>query len=134
MQQDFEGHDRHAEEVRIPELARKVREILGGKNAIISCISVFGNPIVCEGDCADSLASLERLIDNAHLFGTDLVTGFTGRIPDRPLEESIPRFKEVFGELAKRAANKGVRLAFENCNMSGNWNVGEMNIAHNPGH
>ena len=28
----------------------------------------------------DTLASWERLIDNAHLFGVDLITGFTGRL------------------------------------------------------
>jgi sugar phosphate isomerase/epimerase len=44
----------------------------------------------------------------------------------------MPRFKEVFGPLAKRAADKGVRLAFENCEMGGDWNRGDWNIAHNP--
>jgi len=34
--------------------------------------------------------------------------------------------------LAKRAADKGVRLAFENCNMDGDWYRGDWNIAHNP--
>ena len=45
---------------------------------------------------------------------------------------SLPRFKEVWGELARRAADKGVRLAFENCAMDGNWASGDWNIAHNP--
>jgi hypothetical protein len=60
------------------------------------------------------------------------VTGFTGRITDHPIPASIPRFKEVFGRLAKRAEDKGVKLAFENCDMGGNWNTGDWNIAHNP--
>ncbi|MFY9177320.1 MAG: sugar phosphate isomerase/epimerase [Caldicoprobacterales bacterium] len=119
-------------DVDLKELAEKVNEQLEGKDAIISCLSVFGNPLTGHGDNADTLASWERLIDHAHLFGTDLVTGFTGRIVDRPIEESIPKFKEVFGELAKRAADKGVRLAFENCDMGGDWYKGDWNIAHNP--
>lgn len=46
--------------------------------------------------------------------------------------QSIGRFKEVFGELAKKAESHGVRLAFENCDMGGNWKKGDWNIAHNP--
>ena len=38
----------------------------------------------------------------------------------------------MWGELSRRAADKGVRLAFENCAMDGNWASGDWNIAHNP--
>jgi sugar phosphate isomerase/epimerase len=41
-------------------------------------------------------------------------------------------FKKVFGPLAKRAKDKGVRLAFENCDMGGTWQSGDWNIAHTP--
>ena len=116
----------------LEDMAKKVRDVLAEHDVIISCLSLFGNPLMGEGKNADALASWERLVDNAHLFGTDLVTGFTGRIVDRPIDESIPRFKEVFGELARRAADKGVRLAFENCNMGGDWQKGDWNIAHHP--
>ena len=118
--------------IDLEDMAKKVRDVLAGHDVIISCLSLFGNPLMGEGESSDALASWERLIDSAHLFGTDLVTGFTGRIVDRPIDESIPRFKEVFGELARRAADKGVRLAFENCNMGGDWQRGDWNIAHNP--
>jgi len=50
-------------------MAKKVKEILIGEDVIISCLSIFGNPLTGEGDNADSLASWKRLIDNAHLFG-----------------------------------------------------------------
>jgi len=118
--------------IDLEDMAKKVGDVLAGHDVIISCLSLFGNPLMGEGESSDALASWERLIDSAHLFGTDLVTGFTGRIVDRPIDESIPRFKEVFGELARRAADKGVRLAFENCNMGGDWQRGDWNIAHNP--
>ena len=81
----------------------------------------------------ETLAGWETLIDNAHLFGTDMVSGFTGRIRGKPLTDSLPRFSEVWGELARRAADKGVSIAFENCAMDGNWATGDWNIAHNPG-
>src|SRR5690349_5035819 len=105
----------------LPELAKKVEGALSGGDAVISSLAVFGNPLTCAGANADSLASWERAIDSARLFGADLVTGFTGRIPGKPIDGSIPAFKKVFGELARRAADRGVRIAFENCSMGGNW-------------
>ncbi len=79
-----------------------------------------------------TLEGWERCIDNAHLFGTDIVAGFTGRLRGKPLPDSLPRYRQVWGELARRAADKGVRIAFENCAMEGNWASGDWNIAHNP--
>ena len=79
-----------------------------------------------------TLAGWETLIDNAHLFGATCIAGFTGRIRGKPIEASLPRFKEVWTRLAKRAADKGVAIAFENCAMDGNWATGDWNIAHNP--
>lgn len=33
----------------------------------------------------------------------------------------MDRFAEIFTPLAKQAKEKGVRLAFENCEMGDNW-------------
>jgi len=118
--------------LNLADLANRVRAITDPKNAAVSSLSVFGNPLTGTGANADTLASWERAIDHAHLFGTDLVTGFTGRIVDRPIEESIPAFTKVFGELVRRAKDRGVRIAFENCDMGGTWERGDWNIAQNP--
>ncbi|MDD4138732.1 MAG: sugar phosphate isomerase/epimerase [Eubacteriales bacterium] len=114
------------------ELAKRVRDVIGDRDIVISGLGVFGNVLTGHGDNADALASWERCIDAAYAFGTDLVAGFTGRIVDQPIDASIPKFKQVFGELSRRAADKGVRLAFENCDMGGTWERGDWNIAHNP--
>jgi len=74
----------------------------------------------------------ERLIDAAPLFGCDVVAGFAGRVPGRPVPESYGRFGEVFRPLAARAEERGVRLAFENCEKRGTWESGDWNIAHAP--
>ncbi|NMO95035.1 sugar phosphate isomerase/epimerase family protein [Paenibacillus lemnae] len=116
----------------LPETAKTIREVTDEHGAVISSLSIFGNPLTGAGDSADTLASWERAIDHAHLFGADIVSGFTGRLPGQPINESIPRFKEVFGELARRAEDRGVRIAFENCDMGGTWQTGEWNIAHGP--
>jgi sugar phosphate isomerase/epimerase len=80
----------------------------------------------------ETVTDWERLIDAAERFGCDVVAGFTGRIAGRPVPESLPRFAEVFGPLAGRAASRGVRLAFENCDKRGTWESGDWNIAHAP--
>jgi sugar phosphate isomerase/epimerase len=116
----------------LKKLAREVNEALAGSGAVISCIGVFGNPLGERPIDAESRDAWTKLIDAAHLFGCNLVTGFAGRVVDRPIDESIPRYAEVFGPLAKRAADKGVRLAFENCDMGGDWHRGDWNIAHGP--
>ncbi len=116
----------------LAEMAKRVRALADEHDFVVPAVSVFGNPLTGEGNNADTLASWERLIDHAHLFGADIVSGFTGRLTGQPIDESIPRFKEVFGELTRRAADKGVRIAFENCDMGGTWAAGDWNIAHNP--
>ena len=116
----------------LAETAKRVREAIGDRDIVISALSIFGNPLTGTGGNADTLASWERLIDHAHLFGADIVSGFTGRLTGRPIDESIPKYTEVFGELARRAEDRGVRIAFENCDMGGTWETGDWNIAHNP--
>jgi sugar phosphate isomerase/epimerase len=108
-------------------VAKQVKELLADK-AVISCLGFFGNPLQ-NPDHADGIA---KCIEAAHLFGTNLVAGFAGALEDRPLPESMPVFKKVWGELAKRAEDKGVRLAFENCDMGGTWDRPKHNIAHSP--
>jgi sugar phosphate isomerase/epimerase len=116
----------------LKRLARDVKEAIGDRDAVISSIAMFGNPLEAGETDQQTRKGWEALIDHAHLFGTDIVAGFTGRLRDKPIDASIPRFKQVFGKLAKRAADKGVRLAFENCSMGGAWASGDWNIAHNP--
>lgn len=113
-------------------LADEVKAALDGSNAVISSLSVFGNPLESTPIDLQTLRGWEVVIDHAHLFGTDIVTGFTGRIRNKPIDASLPRFKEIFTPLVNRAADAGVRIAFENCDMGGDWSSGDWNIAHNP--
>ncbi len=119
-------------DTNLAETAKQVRELADQHGFQVSSLGIFGNPLTGVGDNADTLASWERLIDHAHLFGTDIVAGFTGRLTGQSIDASIPKYAEVFGELGRRAADKGVRIAFENCDMGGTWESGDWNIAHNP--
>ena len=116
----------------LPRLAQQIREAIGDADVTIDTLGMFGNPLE-DGDLdRQTLAGWEALIDNAHHFGARTIAGFTGRVRGQPIEASLPQFKKVWGDLSRRAADKGVRLAFENCAMDGNWASGDWNIAHNP--
>ncbi|MDZ4743229.1 MAG: sugar phosphate isomerase/epimerase [Verrucomicrobiota bacterium] len=112
----------------LKKTAEELKPVLEGSGAIIDSLGPFGNPLM---DPATAKA-FEQAIDAAEYFGATTVCGFAGRITDKPIPESIPKFKEVFGPLAKRAADKGIKIGFENCPMGGDWSRGDWNIAHNP--
>ncbi len=113
--------------VEFERIAKQVRTIVEGK-AVISSIGFFANPIQ-DPEAADIFGAY---IDNAHHFGTNIVIGFAGALDDKPVMDSWPLFKKVWGELSRRAADKGVKIAFENCDMGGTWNAAKFNVAHSP--
>ena len=119
-------------DTNLKKLAAEVKDALAGSETIISSLGVFGNPLMDDEKAKATRDGWKKLIDAAHLFGTDLVCGFTGRVVDKRIDESMPRYAQVFGPLAKRAKDKGVRLAFENCDMGGTWWRGDWNIAFGP--
>lgn len=116
--------------VDLASLATELKDCLesAGNRAVVSSLGLYSNPLVND----ESVRAWEQLIDNCALFGCNLVCGFAGRIVNKPVPESMPKFKQVFGELAKRARDNGVRIAFENCDMGGTWEYGDWNIAHSP--
>ncbi|MHB9026125.1 MAG: sugar phosphate isomerase/epimerase family protein [Armatimonadota bacterium] len=114
------------------KLAAEVQETLAGSGATISSVSIFGNPLLDDENAAQTREGWDKLIEAAHLFGCNIVTGFTGRVVEKSIDENIPRFVDVFEPLATHAQNHGVRLAFENCDMGGTWQRGPWNIAHTP--
>ena len=117
--------------VNLRDMAERVKDTIGDQ-AIVSSLAVFGNPLDSgEGDL-ETLRCWEKAIDHAHMFGAGIVAGFTGRLRGKPIPDSMGRFREVFGPLAQRAEDRGVRIAFENCAMGGDWNSGDWNLAHNP--
>jgi len=113
----------------LEQLAKDTKAVLAGTNCKISSIGVYGNPLMDDQRGAEGRRSWEALINAAHLFDTDIIVGFTGRVVGKPVHESIPKFKEVFTPLAELAREKGLKIAFENCDMGGDWNQGDWNIA-----
>lgn len=114
--------------VDLKELAPKVLSMLEGTGTYVSTVGYYCNALQNESQLHD----LEYAIDNAHLFGAKTVATFAGALEGQPVDAAIPRFKEVFSELVKRAEDRGVRLAIENCPMSGDWRHPTCNIGFNP--
>lgn len=106
----------------LPDLAKRCEGLP------VSCVGLYGNPLQNEKTAKE----WETLIRSARSFGCDVVSGFAGALEDRPVDESIPKFREVFGELARIAEGEGIRIAFENCDMGGTWQSPRWNIAHSP--
>jgi sugar phosphate isomerase/epimerase len=117
----------HIGDINLAETARSVRDVVAGR-AVVSSVGVFGNPLQDE-QCATDFG---RMIDAANDFGCNLVVGFAGAIEGKPVSDSIDAFKKVWTPLQKRAKDRGVRIAFENCDMGGGWHDARWNIAHAP--
>ncbi len=118
--------------VDLKRLAAEVRRELEGTDIRIHCLGMFGNPLESRPIDKVTLAGWKACIDAAPLFGADVVAGFAGRLIDQPVPASMKRFKQVFAPLARRAADKGIKLAFENCDMGGDWQRGDWNLAFAP--
>jgi sugar phosphate isomerase/epimerase len=116
----------------LAELGKRCRDAIGDRDITISTLGMFGNVLEDQEMDRQTLQGWKDCIDNAHHFGANCVAGFTGRIRNKALTDSLPQYKKVWTELAQRAADKGIRIAFENCAMDGNWQTGDWNIAHNP--
>jgi sugar phosphate isomerase/epimerase len=114
-------------DVNLRELAKRVLAECGDA-ATISSLGVFGNPL----QDAQTAKSFEQAIKNVKHFGADIVAGFAGALQDRPVPDSMPAVKKVWGKLSKIAEDNGVRIAWENCDMGGSWDAPKWNIAHSP--
>ena len=114
--------------IDLKALAPKVMGMLEGTGTYVSTVGYYCNALQNESQLHD----LEYAIDNAHLFGAKTVATFAGALEGQSIDAAIPRFKEVFSELAKRAEDRGVKLAIENCPMHGDWRHATCNIGINP--
>jgi len=119
-------------DANLKKMAEEVRPLVEKSGTVVSSLGMFGNPLGDKEIDEVTRKGWEATIDAAPDFGCDMVCGFAGRVVNKPVPESIARFKEVFSRLTERAAKKNVRIAFENCPMGGTWETGDWNIAFNP--
>ncbi len=114
--------------VNLRELAPKVRALLDGTGIRVSTLGFYCNALMYE----DHARQLHECIDLAQSFGTNTVSTFAGALEGESVDAAMPKFQEVFGEIARHAEEKGVRVAIENCPMGGTWRNNTCNIGFNP--
>ena len=119
-------------DTNIPELFKRIKDAADETQTTISAVGVYGNPLDSTDRGQATRDSINLIVDNMALLDTDILAGFTGRVIGRPIDESIPVYKKIWGEIAKKCESKGIRIAFENCDMGGTWDAGDYNIAYNP--
>jgi sugar phosphate isomerase/epimerase len=72
------------------------------------------------------------VIDLAAKWGVSKVATFAGRDPTTDLDGNLREFKAFWEPLARRAADQGVQICFENCPMFDPRSLRSINIATSP--
>lgn len=114
--------------VDLRKLADRVMPFLREKGVRVATIGFYCNPI----ENAEHRRILGEVLDAAPLFGAPMVSTFAGAYEGESVEKAIPKFGEVFRELAKHAKDNGLKLVIENCPMGGNWQRATCNIGFHP--
>lgn len=108
----------------LPDIAKMSREEIGTP---ISILGFYCNALQIDGH----KELLEKCIEVAPKMGIDKVATFAGALEGESVDAAMPKFKEVFGDLCKRAEDNGVKICIENCPMGGVWKKTTCNIGFN---
>ncbi|MFQ6049040.1 MAG: sugar phosphate isomerase/epimerase family protein, partial [Phycisphaerae bacterium] len=83
----------------------------------ISCLAGFYGNHMDPAQSEQLKQHTRSVIELAAYLKVPVVAGFAGRLVDRPLEDSLPLFKQIWSEHARFAEQRGIRIAFEHCPM-----------------
>lgn len=109
--------------------AARVKDAYARANLRISCIAGFYVNHMNPAKAEEFKTHTRAVIDLAKFLGVPVVAGFAGRLVDKPamdgigrmleqpLEDSVEPFKAIWGEHARYAEDRGIKIAFENCPM-----------------
>ena len=114
---------------------RTVRSTLQGHGLTISSLAYYPNPLDPDPTIRQAAQShLRNVIEAAASLEVNLVGTFIGRDQNRPPEPAFADVLEQWPPLVKFAADRGVRIAIENCPMifsTDEW-PGGRNLAYSP--
>ena len=97
----------------------------------LSCVGYYENHF-CAARGATVTTHFIGLMAVACKLGVDTICTFTGRDPELSVADNIPAFKRYWTEMAQRAADLGLRVAFENCPMFHHHPFRGINLAFTP--
>lgn len=114
---------------------RGVHELFDRRGLTISSLAYYPNPLDPDpAHRSQAQAHLRKVIEAAALLGVSLVGTFIGRDQSKPPEPAFAEVLEQWPPLVKFAADRGVRIAIENCPMifsTDEW-PGGRNLAYSP--
>jgi sugar phosphate isomerase/epimerase len=115
--------------------ARGVSDLMKSRGLAISSLAYYPNPLDPDpAQRAAAQAHLRKVIDAAARLSVNLVGTFIGRDQSRPPEPAFADALEQWPPIVRYAADRGVRIAIENCPMifsTDEW-PGGRNLAYSP--
>jgi sugar phosphate isomerase/epimerase len=95
-----------------------VRELLERHGLEISSLAYYPNNLhPDDAHRAEVNAHLLKVVDAAAALGVEVVGTFVGNDKDSRPSENLARFRRIWPDLVRHAADKGVKIAIENCPM-----------------
>ncbi len=101
--------------------ASRIKDIFAGNNLQVSAMAYYDNNLHPDLKQRNKyLEHLKKVIDTAQMLDVELVGTFVGSRPDKTPNENIKEIGQVFRDILKYAADRGVKIMIENCPME-NW-------------
>lgn len=101
--------------------AEKAAELIAyaaSKGVDISSLAYYPNPLDEDLEKRQEVIDhLYKVIDASALMGVNMVTTFIGRMPSKSVSRNLKEVKKVWPPIIEYAADKGVKIAIENCPM-----------------
>jgi sugar phosphate isomerase/epimerase len=100
----------------------------------ISALGYYSIPLSANADQAEAAqAHLRKVIDAAPMLGLSNINTFIGANQNLDLEGNFALFEQVWPDIIRHAASRGVRVGIENCPMlfARTWPFG-LNLARTP--
>jgi sugar phosphate isomerase/epimerase len=96
----------------------KIQDLVAIQQVAISGLGYYPNPLSADASESEvAVTHLRRVIDAAAALGVGVVNTFVGRDPATSVEDSWPRFLEVWRPLVAHAESRNVKIGIENCPM-----------------
>jgi sugar phosphate isomerase/epimerase len=118
-----------------PSSIRGIHELFKSHGLTISSLAYYPNPLDPDpAQRSQAQAHLRKVIDAASRLEVNLVGTFIGRDQNQPPEPAFAEVLEQWPPIVQFAADRGVRIAIENCPMifsTDEW-PGGRNLAYSP--
>jgi sugar phosphate isomerase/epimerase len=117
------------------ERAKETCAMLNGYGLSISALAYYPNPLHPDAEHRETvIAHLKKVIDAAALLEVEVVGTFVGKDKNKTVPQNFEDFVHVWPPIVKYAAERGVKIAIENCPMIFSYDEwpGGNNLASTP--